>query len=60
MAHHYYASAQYDKSIICWKKLVKKQPDNAFAVFMLGKAYIGNGEVAKGEALCDEAIEMGN
>jgi tetratricopeptide (TPR) repeat protein len=57
-AHYYYTNAQYSKSIIYWEKLLKIQPENAFAVFMLGKSYIGKGEVAKGEELCDKAIEM--
>jgi tetratricopeptide (TPR) repeat protein len=56
LAHHYYLTGDYHAAISYWTKLVVMQPSNAFALFMLGKSYIGNGDIAKGEALCDKAI----
>jgi tetratricopeptide (TPR) repeat protein len=56
LAHNYYSSNNYSKAIIYWNRLLSLQPANAFARFMLGKSYIGNGEAAKGEALCDKAF----
>ncbi|WP_177230441.1 tetratricopeptide repeat protein [Chitinophaga sp. CF118] len=60
LAHTHYTSGNYSKAIVQWNKLLFLQPGNAFARFMLGKAYIGNGEIAKGEALCDKATEITN
>ncbi|WP_089783165.1 tetratricopeptide repeat protein [Chitinophaga sp. YR573] len=56
LAHNYYSSNNYGKAIIYWNRLLSLQPANAFARFMLGKSYIGNGESAKGEVLCDNAL----
>lgn len=58
LAHHYYLAGNYGAAITYWDKLLNIQPENAFALFMLGKSYIGNGEVAKGEALCDKALAV--
>lgn len=58
LAHHYYLAGNYDAAIMYWGKLLSIQPENAFAMFMLGKSYIGNGEAAKGEALCDRALAV--
>ena len=56
LAHNYYCSSNYGKAITYWNRLLSLQPANAFARFMLGKSYIGNGEPAKGEVLCDNAF----
>lgn len=56
LGHAYYANGSYGKAVTQWNQLLLLQPDNAFARFMLGKSYIGNGEISKGEELCDKAI----
>jgi tetratricopeptide (TPR) repeat protein len=55
LGHAYYANGNYTKAIVYWNQLLLLQPDNGFARFMLGKSYIGNGEISKGEELCDKA-----
>jgi tetratricopeptide (TPR) repeat protein len=58
LAHHYYLTGKYDAAISYWDRLLRLHPANAFALFLLGKSYIGKGEVAKGEALCDKALAV--
>lgn len=58
LAHHYYLAGDFGQAITFWGKLVHVQPGNAFAMFMLGKSYIGKGEMAKGEELCDRALAV--
>jgi len=58
LAHHYYLSGDFISAILYWNKLLSIQPENAFALFMLGKSYIGKGEKEKGEALCDKALAV--
>ncbi|WP_282456574.1 hypothetical protein [Chitinophaga sedimenti] len=36
------------------------QPMNAFAMFMLGKSYIGAGQLVKGQQICDQALALGD
>ncbi|MBW8685011.1 tetratricopeptide repeat protein [Chitinophaga rhizophila] len=56
LAHHYYLAGSYQLAVSYWDRLLSIQPGNAFAMFMLGKSYIGTGEVNRGEALCDKAL----
>jgi tetratricopeptide (TPR) repeat protein len=56
LGHTYFTAENYNKAITYWKRLSALQPTNAFARFMLGKSYIGNGEITKGEKICDEAF----
>lgn len=58
LAHQYYLAGDFDAAVSYWDRLLRIQPANAFAMFMLGKSYIGQGEVAKGEALCDKALAV--
>jgi tetratricopeptide (TPR) repeat protein len=58
LAHELYSKGRFKRAIVQWKKVLKLQPANAFAMFMLGKSYIGAGETVRGEALCDQAISM--
>ncbi|TWW01549.1 tetratricopeptide repeat protein [Chitinophaga pinensis] len=58
LAHHYYLAGEYVAAVTYWDRLLRIQPANAFAMFLLGKSYIGKGEVAKGEALCDKALQV--
>lgn len=56
LGHVYYYQGNYKAAVALWTKLLSLQPQNYFAMFMLGKSYIGSGEQAKGEQLCDRAI----
>lgn len=58
-AHELYDKRLFKQAIVQWKKVLHLQPTNAFAMFMLGKSYMGAGEQEKGEALCDQAIALG-
>lgn len=58
-AHDLYDKRLFKQAIVQWKKVLHLQPANAFAMFMLGKSYMGAGEQEKGEALCDKAILIG-
>lgn len=58
LAHHLYDSGHFKKAIVQWKKVLQLQPGNAFAMFMLGKSYIGVGDNKKGTALCDQAVKL--
>ncbi|MBS0030337.1 tetratricopeptide repeat protein [Chitinophaga sp. 22321] len=56
LAHDLYDRGLFKRAIVQWKKVLHLQPSNAFAMFMLGKSYMGAGEQERGEALCDKAI----
>lgn len=56
LGHEYYYGGNYKAAVALWTKLLSLQPENYFAMFMLGKSYIGSGEHAKGEELCDRAV----
>jgi tetratricopeptide (TPR) repeat protein len=58
LAHTSYAKGQFIEAAGYWDKLLLSDPHNAFAMFMLGKAYISAGDRVKGEALCDKAFEI--
>ena len=55
LGHVYYYEGNYKAAASMWSKLLTMQPQNYFAMFMLGKSYIASGEQAKGEELCDRA-----
>jgi len=57
LGHVYYYEGNYKAAVALWTKLLTLQPQNYFAMFMLGKSYIGSGDLAKGEQLCDKAVE---
>lgn len=59
LAHSLYEKKLFKRAIVQWKKVLHLQPINAFAMFMLGKSYMGAGDQEKGERLCDEAIMIG-
>ncbi|PSL46663.1 hypothetical protein CLV51_103644 [Chitinophaga niastensis] len=58
-AHDLYNKGHFRQAVVQWKKLLRLQPTNAFAMFMLGKSYMGLGEEEKGAALCDKAMVPG-
>ncbi|RYY40736.1 MAG: tetratricopeptide repeat protein [Chitinophagaceae bacterium] len=53
-----YDAKRYDKAIDYWDKMLELDKTNASALFMIGMSYQKKGEKAKGQALCDKAIEM--
>lgn len=55
LAQACYQNEDYKQAIIYWEQLLRIQPQNAFAMFMLGKSYIAHGEKQKGEQYCDLA-----
>jgi tetratricopeptide (TPR) repeat protein len=58
LAHAYFKQGNYPAAIEQWNRVVQLQPQNAFALFMLGKSYIELGEREKGTALCDSAVSI--
>lgn len=58
LGHVYYYEGNYKAAVALWTKLLSLQPQNYFAMFMLGKSYIASGEQAKGAQLCDKAVEI--
>ncbi|RPE12124.1 hypothetical protein EGT74_00770 [Chitinophaga lutea] len=59
LANAYYKKQDFKLAAIQWNKILVMQPQNAFAMFMLGKSYMGYGELLKGQAICDQALAMG-
>lgn len=59
LANAYYKQQDFTNAITQWNNILMLQPLNGFAMFMLGKSYICSGEVAKGQAICDQALALG-
>lgn len=55
IAQSSYQSGDYQQAILYWQQLLTIQPQNAFAMFMLGKSYISHGDTKIGEGWCDKA-----
>ncbi|RYZ24482.1 MAG: tetratricopeptide repeat protein [Chitinophagaceae bacterium] len=53
-----YDAKRFDVAIDYWDKILELDKTNASALFMIGMSYQKKGEKAKGQALCDKAIEM--
>ena len=49
---------KYDDAIACWDKMREYDNTNAEALYMIGLSYQKKGENAKGQQICDKAIEM--
>jgi tetratricopeptide (TPR) repeat protein len=60
LGHVYYFEGNYKAAVALWNRMLVLQPQNYFAMFMLGKSYIAAGEIQKGEALCDRAVLINN
>lgn len=58
LAHAMYNTGNFSAAIVQWENVLRLQPANAFVMFMLGKSYMGNGDTAKGTALCDKALAL--
>ncbi|WP_343688141.1 tetratricopeptide repeat protein [Chitinophaga sp.] len=55
LAQGLYQHGDYKQSVAYWEQLLRLQPENAFVMFMLGKAYIAHGDTKKGQQWCDKA-----
>lgn len=60
LANAYYKNKDYHHAVTQWNSILVMQPLNAFAMFMLGKSYMGAGELAKGQQICDQALVLGD
>lgn len=60
LADAYFKQGMFSKAVHQWKNILILQPQNAFAMFMLGKSLMGNGEVEKGQLICDQALNLGD
>ncbi len=58
IAESYYDIKKYDDAITYFDKILEIDKTNAEALYMIGMSFQKKGEKAKGQALCDKAIEM--
>ncbi|MGX5817315.1 tetratricopeptide repeat protein [Chitinophaga lutea] len=58
LANAYFKKQDFRNAAVQWNNILMQQPQNAFAMFMLGKSYICSGEVLKGQAICDQAMNI--
>ena len=59
LANAWYKKQDFKNAITQWNNILLQQPLNGFAMFMLGKSYICSGEIARGQAICDQALTLG-
>ena len=53
-----YKSGKYDDAIVLWDRLFREDSTNAEALYMIGLSYQKRGDKAKGQSICDKAIQM--
>jgi tetratricopeptide (TPR) repeat protein len=58
IADTYYRMKKYQEAIDHWDKILSYDKQNARSLYMIGMCYQKKGDKAKGEALCDKAIQM--
>jgi tetratricopeptide (TPR) repeat protein len=58
VAEAYYDNKKYDDAMNYWDTLLGYDKANASALYMIGMCYLKKGDKAKGQQLCDKAIEM--
>jgi len=58
VAEAYYDKGKYQQAIDYWDQCLTYDKQNASALYMIGLCYQKKGEKAKGQQLCDKAIEM--
>ena len=58
IADTYYRIQKYDLAIEHWDKILTYNKTDAKPLYMIGMCYLKKGDKAKGEQLCDKAIEM--
>ncbi len=58
VAEAYYYKSKYQQAIDYWDQILVYDNKNASALYMIGMCYQKKGEKAKGQQLCDKAIEL--
>jgi tetratricopeptide (TPR) repeat protein len=58
IADAFYQTKLYDKSLEYYQKLMEKDTKDAKALYQAGICFQKKGEVEKGRAMCDKAIEL--
>ena len=58
VAEAYYDKGKYQEAIDYWDKILTYDKLNASALYMIGLSFQKKGEKAKGQQLCDKAIEL--
>ena len=58
MAEASYDAKKYDDAIGYWDQILALDKTKADALYMIGMSYQKKGEKAKGQAICDKAIEL--
>ncbi len=58
VAEAHYKIAKYTEAIEYWDRILIYDKTNARALYMIGLSYQKKGDTAKGQQLCDKAIEM--
>jgi tetratricopeptide (TPR) repeat protein len=53
-----YDAKKWDDAIGYWDQILALDKENASALYMIGMSYQKKGDVAKGQALCDKAIQI--
>ena len=58
LANANYKTGKYDEAIEYWDRMLYYDKENAKPLYMIGICYLKKGDKAKGEQLCDKAIQM--
>ncbi|HET9431662.1 MAG TPA: tetratricopeptide repeat protein [Chitinophagaceae bacterium] len=58
VAEAYYYKGKYQQAIDYWDQVMYYDKNNASALYMIGMCYQKKGDKAKGQHLCDKAIEL--
>ena len=58
IARSYYNSKRYNDAITYYNKVIEQDGKDANAIYMSGLSYLKKGDKAKGEAICNKAIEL--
>jgi tetratricopeptide (TPR) repeat protein len=58
IADTYYRLRKYDDAVTYWDKMLFYDKENARPLYMIGMCYQKKGDIKKGQAICDKAIEM--
>jgi tetratricopeptide (TPR) repeat protein len=58
LAEACYDAKRWDEAISYWDQLLALDKQNASALYMIGMSHQKKGAKAKGQALCDKAIQM--
>jgi tetratricopeptide (TPR) repeat protein len=58
IADTYYRLGKYDNAVTYWDKMLFYDKENARPLYMIGMSYQKKGDIKRGQAICDKAIEM--